>query len=131
MRDIQEGADALNAVYDQTQRRDGYISIEVSPYLAMDTGETIEEARRLWHEVTRDNLMVKIPGTKPGLTAIRAMIAEGINVNVTLLFSQQVYADVAEAYISGLEAFAKKGGDPHKVVERRELLCQPDRHARR
>jgi transaldolase / glucose-6-phosphate isomerase len=114
--DIQNGADALRPVYHQTQGRDGYISIEVSPYLAMDTGGTIEEARRLWHEVSRENLMVKIPGTKAGLPAIRAMIAEGVNINVTLLFSQQVYADVAEAYISGLEAFAKKGGDPHRVA---------------
>jgi transaldolase / glucose-6-phosphate isomerase len=114
--DIQNGADALRPVYHQTQGRDGYISIEVSPYLAMDTGGTIEEARRLWHEVARENLMVKIPATKPGLPAIRAMIAEGININITLLFSQQVYADVAEAYISGLEAFAKKGGDPHRVA---------------
>jgi transaldolase / glucose-6-phosphate isomerase len=115
VRDIQEGADTLNAVYEQTQRRDGFISLEVSPYLAMNTHETIEEARRLWREVNRRNLMVKVPGTKPGLPAIRTLISEGINVNVTLLFSQQVYADVAEAYISGLEAFAKKGGDPHKV----------------
>ena len=115
VRDIQEGADALNTVYEQTQRRDGFISLEVSPYLAMNTHETIEEARRLWHEVNRRNLMVKVPGTNPGLPAIRTLIGEGINVNVTLLFSQQVYADVAEAYISGLEAFAKKGGDPHKV----------------
>jgi transaldolase / glucose-6-phosphate isomerase len=115
VRDIQEGADTLNAVYEQTQRRDGFISLEVSPYLAMKTHETIEEARRLWREVNRRNLMIKVPGTKPGLTAIRTLIGEGINVNVTLLFSQQVYADVAEAYISGLEAFAKKGGDPHKV----------------
>jgi len=115
VRDIQEGADTLNSVYEQTQRRDGFISLEVSPYLAMNTHETIEEARRLWHGVNRRNLMVKVPGTKPGLTAVRTLIGEGINVNVTLLFSQQVYADVAEAYISGLEAFAKKGGDPHKV----------------
>ncbi|HYZ43046.1 MAG TPA: bifunctional transaldolase/phosoglucose isomerase, partial [Stellaceae bacterium] len=83
---------------------------------AMNTHETIEEARRLWHEVNRRNLMVKVPGTRPGLTAIRTLISEGINVNVTLLFSQQVYSEVAEAYISGLEAFAKKGGDPHKVA---------------
>jgi len=115
VRDIQEGADTLNGVYEQTQRRDGFISLEVSPYLAMNTHETIEEARRLWHEVNRRNLMVKVPGTKPGLPAIRTLISEGININVTLLFSQQVYADVAEAYISGLEVFAKKGGDPHKV----------------
>ena len=114
--DIQHGADALRPIYHQTEGRDGYISIEVSPYLAMDTGGTIEEARRLWREVARENLMIKIPGTKPGLPAIRAMIAEGVNINVTLLFSQQVYADVVEAYISGLEAFAKKGGDPHRVA---------------
>jgi transaldolase / glucose-6-phosphate isomerase len=116
VRDIQEGADTLSSVYEQTQRRDGFISLEVSPYLALNTHETIEEARRLWHEVNRRNLMVKVPGTKPGLTAIRTLIGEGINVNVTLLFSQQVYAEVAEAYISGLEAFARKGGDPHKVA---------------
>src|SRR6516162_1616079 len=114
--DIQNGADALRPIYHQTEGRDGYISIEVSPYLAMDTGRTIEEARRLWREVARENLMVKIPATKPGLPAIRAMIAEGVSINITLLFSQQVYADVAEAYISGLEAFAKKGGDPHRVA---------------
>ncbi len=115
VRDIQEGADALSAVYEQTQRRDGFISLEVSPYLAMDTHATIEEARRLWHEVSRRNLMVKVPGTRPGLAAIRTLIGEGINVNVTLLFSQQVYAEVADAYISGLETFARKGGDPHTV----------------
>jgi len=116
VREIQEGADQLSAVYEQTQRRDGYISLEVSPYLAMDTHGTIEEARRLWREVDRRNLMVKVPGTKPGLPAIRTLIGEGININVTLLFSQQAYADVAEAYISGLEDFAAKGGDPHRVA---------------
>jgi transaldolase / glucose-6-phosphate isomerase len=114
--DIQEGADALRPVYHQTQGRDGFISLEVSPYLAMKTHETIEEARRLWREVGRDNLMVKVPGTKAGLPAIRTLIGEGININVTLLFSQAVYAEVADAYISGLETFAKKGGDPHKVA---------------
>ncbi len=116
IRDIQEGADALRPVYHQTQGRDGFISLEVSPYLAMKTHETIEEARRLWREVGRENLMVKVPGTKAGLPAIRTLIGEGININVTLLFSQQVYAEVAEAYIAGLEAFARKGGDPHKVA---------------
>ena len=82
----------------------------------MQTHETIEEARRLWRNVGRRNLMVKVPGTKPGLPAIRTLIGEGINVNVTLLFSQKVYAEVAEAYISGLEDFVAKGGDPHKVA---------------
>ncbi len=116
VRDIQEGADALRPVYHQTQGRDGFISLEVSPYLAMKTHETIEEARRLWREVGRENLLVKVPGTKAGLPAIRTLIGEGININVTLLFSQEVYAEVADAYISGLEALAKKGGDPHKVA---------------
>src|SRR5579862_1000144 len=116
IRDIQDGADALNAVYEQTQRRDGYISIEVSPYLAMQTHETIEEGRRLWHSIGRRNLMVKVPATKPGLPAIRTLIGEGINVNITLLFSQKVYAEVADAYIAGLEDFVAKGGDPHKVA---------------
>jgi transaldolase/glucose-6-phosphate isomerase len=114
--DIQEGADAMRPVYQQTQGRDGYISLEVSPYLAMQTHETIEEARRLWREVDRPNLMVKIPGTKPGIPAIRQMISEGVNINVTLLFSADVYAEVAEAYISGLEEFVAKGGDPHKIA---------------
>jgi transaldolase/glucose-6-phosphate isomerase len=116
VRDIQEGADALRPVYHQTQGRDGFISLEVSPYLAMQTHETIEEARRLWREVGRENLMVKVPGTRAGLPAIRTLIGEGININVTLLFSQEVYAEVADAYISGLEAYARKGGDPHKVA---------------
>src|SRR5260221_9927124 len=80
----------------------------------MDTTATIEEARRIWREVNRPNLMVKIPGTKPGIPAIRQMISEGVNINVTLLFSADAYADVAEAYISGLETFAAKGGDPHQ-----------------
>jgi transaldolase/glucose-6-phosphate isomerase len=114
--DIQEGADAMRPVYQQTQGRDGYISLEVSPYLAMQTHETIEEARRLWREVSRPNLMVKIPGTKPGIPAIRQMISEGVNINVTLLFSADVYAEVAEAYISGLEEYVAKGGDPHHVA---------------
>ncbi len=90
--------------------------MEVSPYLAMQTHETIEEARRLWRNVGRRNLMVKVPATGPGLPAIRTLIGEGINVNITLLFSQKVYAAVADAYISGLEDFVAKGGDPHKVA---------------
>src|SRR5437763_8113253 len=114
--DIQNAADALRPVYDQTQGRDGYVSIEVSPYLAMQTDATIDEARRLWREIGRNNLMVKIPATKPGLPAIGAMTAEGVNINITLWFSQKVYGEVAEAYISGLEEYVAKGGDPHKVA---------------
>src|SRR5438874_4818171 len=114
--DIREGADALNPVYEQTQGRDGYISIEVSPYLAMQTDETIEEARRLWRSIGRRNLMVKVPATRPGLPAIRTLIGEGINVNITLLFSQKIYGAVADAYISGLEDLVARGGDPHSVA---------------
>jgi transaldolase/glucose-6-phosphate isomerase len=116
IRDIQDGADALRPVYEQTQGRDGFISIEVSPYLAMQTHETIEEARRLWRSIGRPNLMVKVPATRPGLPAIRTLIGEGINVNITLLFSQKIYAEVADAFITGLEDLIAKGGDPHQVA---------------
>ena len=114
--DIQHAADALRPVYDATQRQDGYVSLEVSPYLAMNTEATIAEARRLWHAVDRENLMIKVPGTRPGLPAIRQLIGEGINVNITLLFSQQVYEEVAEAYLAGLEHLVSHGGDPGKIA---------------
>jgi len=114
--DIRDGANALAGVYKQTQGRDGYISLEVSPYLAMQTDATIDEAHRLWKKVDRPNLMIKVPGTKPGLPAIRQLIGDGINVNITLLFSQQVYADVVDAYIGGLEDFVAKGGDPQHIA---------------
>src|SRR5262249_3900585 len=114
--DIQSAADALRPVYDRTQRQDGYISLEVSPYLAMNTDATIAEARRLWPAAARDNVMIKVPATKPGLPAIRQLIGEGINVNITLLFSQQVYEDVVEAYLSGLERFVGAGGDARKIA---------------
>jgi len=116
IRDIQDAADALRRVYAQTKRRDGYVSLEVSPYLAHKTQETIDEARRLWKAVGRENVMIKVPGTPEGLPAIRTLIGEGINVNVTLLFAQNVYEEVAEAYIAGLEGFAKKGGDLSRVA---------------
>lgn len=111
IRDIQDAADALHGVYDQTKRRDGYVSLEVSPYLAHKTQETIDEARRLWKAAARDNIMIKVPGTPEGIPAIRELIGRGINVNVTLLFAQEVYATVGEAFIAGLEDFAKSGGD--------------------
>jgi transaldolase/glucose-6-phosphate isomerase len=116
IRDIQDAADALRPVYDQTKRRDGYVSLEVSPYLAHKTQETIEEARRLWKAVGRENLMIKIPGTREGIPAFQQVIGEGINVNVTLLFAQDVYEQVARAYIAGLEAFAKTGGDVSRMA---------------
>jgi transaldolase/glucose-6-phosphate isomerase len=114
--DIQRAADALHSVYDGLNGADGYVSLEVSPYLARDTEGTIAEAQRLWRDVGRDNLMVKVPGTREGVPAIRALISQGISINVTLLFSQQMYAEVLEAYISGLETFIAGGGDPKRIA---------------
>ncbi len=102
--DIRMAADQLRPVYERTKGVDGYVSLEVSPYLAMDTEGTIAEARRLWRAVERPNLMIKVPGTEPGVPAIRTLIGDGINVNVTLLFSVAAYEAVAEAYLAGLEA---------------------------
>ncbi len=111
IRDIQDAADVLRPVYESSKFRDGYVSLEVSPLLALKTQETIDEARRLWKAVNRENVMIKIPGTAEGLPAIRQAIGEGININVTLLFSQEVYEKVAEAYIAGLEDLSKRGGN--------------------
>jgi len=115
IRDIQGAADLLRPVYESSKFRDGYVSLEVSPLLALKTQETIDEARRLWKTVNRENVMIKIPGTAEGLPAIRQAIGEGINVNVTLLFAQEVYEKVAEAHIAGLEDLAKRGGDLKKI----------------
>src|SRR5438270_11197932 len=116
IRDIQDTADLLRPVHQATKRRDGYVSLEVSPYLARDTAGTLEEARRLWKAVDRPNIMIKVPGTAEGILAFEQLISEGINVNVTLLFSQVVYQQVAEAYIRGLEKFAASGGDVKRVA---------------
>ncbi|MEM7154786.1 MAG: bifunctional transaldolase/phosoglucose isomerase [Myxococcota bacterium] len=109
--DIQEAADALRPVYDETKGLDGYVSLEVSPSLAFDAEGTIEEARRLWQAVDRPNLMIKVPGTPPGRAAIEQLIAEGINVNVTLIFAREDYRAIAWAYVTGLERRAA-AGDP-------------------
>jgi transaldolase / glucose-6-phosphate isomerase len=114
--DIRNAADVLRPVYEATNRADGYVSLEVSPYLAMDTEATIAEARRLWSAVGRDNLMIKVPATEAGLPAIRRVIGEGVNVNITLLFSQQVYEEVVEAYFAGLEDLLAGGGDPTRIA---------------
>src|SRR3977135_96979 len=114
--DIQHAADVLRPVYDQLKGEDGFVSLEVSPYLATDTKATIAEAERLWKDVKRKNLMVKVPATPEGLPAIEHLIGEGISINITLLFSQKVYAQVAEAYLSGLEKHVAGGGDPSHVA---------------
>src|SRR5215813_6434699 len=111
VRDIQEAADILHPLYETSRRRDGYVSLEVSPLLAHDTEGTVEEARRLWTTVGRKNLMVKVPATAEGLPAIRRLIGDGINVNVTLLFARAMYERVAEAYLSGLEDRIARGED--------------------
>ncbi|WP_419728207.1 bifunctional transaldolase/phosoglucose isomerase [Lichenicola sp.] len=109
--DIRAAADVLKPVWDETEGLDGYVSLEVSPYLGLRTEPTIIEARRLWEAVGKPNLMVKIPGTEQGVPAIRQVISEGININVTLLFSIDAYKKVLEAYISGLEERHRNGGD--------------------
>src|SRR6204780_1542668 len=114
--DIQHAADVLRPVYDHLHGHDGFVSLEGSPYLAMDTQATIAEAERLWKEVDRRNLMVKVPATPRGLPAIQHLIGEGISINITLLFSQKVYVKVAEAYLAGLEKYVATGGDPSHVA---------------
>src|SRR5206468_1973323 len=116
IRDIQDATDLLRPVYDESKRHDGYVSLEVSPYLARDTQGTLEEARRLWKAVNRPNVMIKVPGTAEGIPAFEQLISEGININVTLLFSQEVYQRVAEAYVRGVEKFAATGGDVGRVA---------------
>jgi transaldolase len=116
IRDIQDAADFLRPVYDDSKRRDGYVSLEVSPYLARDTQGTLAEARRLWKTVNRENVMIKVPGTVEGIPAFQQLISEGININVTLLFSREVYKRVAEAYIAGLEQLAASGGDVSRIA---------------
>lgn len=114
--DIQNAADLFLPLYRQTAGGDGYVSLEVSPVLAYDVEATRQEAKRLWQAVNRPNLMIKIPATLASLPAITATIAEGINVNVTLIFSRERYAAVMEAYITGLEKRAEKGLDISSIA---------------
>lgn len=109
VRDIRDAADALAPVYEATRARDGYVSLEVSPHLAHDTAGTVQEAERLWRWVDRPNLMIKVPGTLAGVEAFRRLTADGVDVNVTLLFGRERYRAVAEAYIAGLEERAAAG----------------------
>ena len=111
IRDVQDACDIFKSVHTESKGRDGYVSLEVSPNLAFDTQGTIDEARRLWKAVGRANVMIKIPATPQGVPAIRQALEDGINVNITLLFAQSAYEQVAEAYLSALEARAAKGQD--------------------
>ena len=114
--DIRAAADAFHPLYQETDGGDGYVSIEVDPALANETETTIAEARRLWETINRPNLMVKIPATKAGLPAIETCIAEGININVTLIFSLERYAEVIDAYLRGLERRLEQGGSLQYVA---------------
>jgi len=116
IRDVQDACDIFKSVYGESNRRDGYVSLEVSPYLAHDTKGTLEEARRLWKAVSRPNLMIKVPATPEGVPAIRQLLEEGLNINITLLFAQSAYEQVAEAFLAALEARAKKGEDVSQIA---------------
>ena len=116
IQDIRLAADVLSEVYRKTDGKDGYVSLEVSPYLAHDTQATLEEARRLYTMVDRANIMIKVPATQAGVPAIAQLIGEGININVTLLFAVEAYEAVAEAYLDGLEQLAQRGGDLSTVA---------------
>lgn len=113
--DIRKACDIFKPIYDATDGLDGYVSIEVPPTIAHDTEATINEARRYYQEIGKENVMIKIPGTKAGLPAVEQVISEGINVNVTLLFSVDSYIETAWAYIRGLEKRAAQGEDISKI----------------
>ena len=114
--DIRAAADVLRPVYDESGGADGFASLEVNPHLAHDTGRTVSEARRLFAALGKPNAMIKVPATPEGIPAIRTLIGEGINVNVTLIFSLDMYAQVRDAYIDGLDALIKSGGDPSRAA---------------
>jgi transaldolase/glucose-6-phosphate isomerase len=116
IRDVQDAADIFGTVHTETKGRDGYVSLEVSPNLAFDTQGTLEEARRLWKTVNRPNVMIKIPATPQCVPAIRQALEDGININITLLFAQSAYEQVAEAYLAALEARAAKGQDVAQIA---------------
>ena len=116
IRDVQGACDIFSSVYRSTKAKDGYVSLEVSPLLANDTQGTLDEARRRWKAVNRPNLMIKVPGTPEGIPAVRALLEDGLNINITLLFAQSAYEKVAEAYLAALEARAAKGLDNSHIA---------------
>ena len=131
-RDVQSAADEFRSLYDKTDGQDGYVSLEVNPHLAHDTKGTVEEARRLWKTLGRPNVLIKVPATSEGVSAIQELISEGINVNVTLLFGLARYRQVANAYLIGLAARAARGKPVNRVasvasffVSRIDVLVDP------
>ena len=125
--DIRTAADIFRPVYDSTEGRDGFVSIEVAPTLARDTQSTIAEARRLWREVDRPNILVKVPGTAEGLPAIEQLLGEGININITLLFAIERYEEVAMGLYrrAGKTGARRQAAQPHCLGG--QLLCEPHR----
>lgn len=115
-RDVQSAADVFRSLYDRTDGADGYVSLEVNPHLARNTNGTIEEARRLWKALDRPNVFIKVPATAEGLPAIRQLISEGININITLIFGLPRYRQVAEAFIAGLKTRAAQGKPIHQIA---------------
>lgn len=116
LKDIQTACDMFANLYEESNRGDGFVSLEVSPHLANDTEGTIEEARRLFKAVDRPNVMIKVPATSAGIPAIETLISEGVNINITLMFNMAHYEAVAKAYIDGLQKLIENGGDPTKVA---------------
>ena len=116
LEDIRAACDLMRPVYDAAGGADGFVSFEVSPHLAHKTAETVSEAKRLWELIDRPNIMIKVPGTPEGVPAFGSLVAEGLNINVTLLFAVDAYVDVANAYVDGLEAYDKAGGDVGAVA---------------
>ncbi|MCK5832516.1 transaldolase [bacterium] len=116
LEDIANAADILRPIYDETDGRDGFVSLEVDPRLANDSVTTITEARRLFSVLARPNIMIKVPATRAGYTAIEQLISEGINTNATLIFSIEQYTKVAQAYIFGIDRLIERGGNPSKVA---------------
>ncbi|MCO6429575.1 MAG: transaldolase [Deltaproteobacteria bacterium] len=131
VRDVGMAADLLRPIYDQTNGGDGHASIEVSPFLARDTAGTIEAAKRLWKKLNRPNIMIKIPATPEGIPAIRSCLEDGLNINVTLIFSRDVYTQVATAFIDAVEARAKRNQEINRIasvasffVSRVDAICE-------
>ena len=127
IRDVQAACDIFSTVYRSTKAKDGYVSLEVSPLLANDTQGTLDEARRLWKAVNRPNLMIKVPATPEGIPAIRALLEDGLNINITLLFAQSAYEQVAEAYHCRSRSPCRQGPRQFQHCQRRQLLRQPHR----
>src|SRR4029077_7298206 len=125
IKDIQDACDAFRPLYDRTKGADGYVSLEVHPHEAHDTESTLQEARSLFKRVARPNVMIKIPGTKAGLPAIEQALGEGININITLIFSLERYQEVINAWLAGLERLTQSGKPLDNVSPAARFFVSP------